>query len=178
MGAYEDAVLDYRRRKDEHFAAGGGPVEAATFQGLHYYPPDEAWAFTLPLTLRPQDAGTEVTLATNTGETRTMAGFAEVTVPLPGGQHTLLVFAPLGENRPARVFVPFRDATSGMETYGAGRYVDAPVDWQLGGDGPLIRLDFNLAYHPYCAYSPAWVCPLPPRENWLPEQVAAGEKLG
>ncbi|MFC6661905.1 hypothetical protein [Deinococcus multiflagellatus] len=38
MGAYEDAVLDYRRRKDEHFAAGGGPVDAATFQGLSYYP--------------------------------------------------------------------------------------------------------------------------------------------
>ncbi|MVN87311.1 DUF1684 domain-containing protein [Deinococcus sp. HMF7620] len=175
--AYADALLDFRRRKDEHFAAGNGPVNTGTFRGLSYFAPDEAWAFTLPLTRLPQDASAEFPLETNTGEVRVMARYGEVTVPLPGGQHTLLVFTPLGEEVPARVFLPFRDTTSGAETYGAGRYLDAPLDQQLGGDGPLIRVDFNLAYHPYCAYSPQWTCPLPPRENWLSEAVPVGEKL-
>ncbi|UBV42956.1 DUF1684 domain-containing protein [Deinococcus taeanensis] len=177
MSAYDSALLDFRRRKDEHFAAGRGPVDAAAFDGLSYYPPDETWAFTLPLTALPQDESAEFRLETNTGEARVMARYGEVTVPLPGGERTLTVFAPLGEERPERVFVPFRDATSGQATYGAGRYLDAPLDRQLGGDGALVRLDFNLAYHPYCAYGDGWTCPLPPRENWLPDAVTAGEKL-
>lgn len=125
--AYEAAVLDFRRRKDEHFAAGRGPVNPAAFAGLSYYPPDEAWAFTVLLEPLPQDdAGAEWTLETNTGETRTMARVGQVQLPLPDGERTLLVFAPLGEERPERVFIPFRDATSGDTTYGAGRYLDAP----------------------------------------------------
>ncbi|MFC6801419.1 DUF1684 domain-containing protein [Deinococcus caeni] len=89
------------------------------------------------------------------------------------------VHAP-GDERPERVFIPFRDATSGAAeggTYGAGRYLDAPLDRQLGGEGALVRVDFNLAYHPYCAYGDGWTCPLPPRENWLPDAVTAGERL-
>ena len=176
--AYEAAVLVFRRRKDEHFAAGRGPVDPAAFAGLSYFPPDEAWAFTVLLDPLPQaDAGAEWTLETNTGETRTMARIGQVQLPLPDGERTLLVFAPLGEERPERVFIPFRDATSGEATYGAGRYLDAPLDRQLGGDGALVRVDFNLAYHPYCAYGDGWTCPLPPRENWLPDAVTAGERL-
>ena len=47
------------------------------------------------------------------------------------------------------LFIPFRDATNGTETYGAGRYlVDAAKSADLGGDpatGTLI-IDFNFAY--------------------------------
>ena len=73
------------------------------------------------------------------------------------------------------MFVPFRDGTSGQETYGAGRYLDAPL--ARTPQGLRVSLDFNLAYHPYCAYADGWTCPLPPRENWLPEPVRAGERL-
>lgn len=119
--------------------------------------------------------GTEVTLGTNTGETRVMALFGRATLDLPGGAQTLSLYAPLGEERPERVFVPFRDATSSNETYGAGRYLDAPL---LGPpQDPAVRLDFNLAYHPYCAYGERWTCPLPPRENTLAVAVRAGERL-
>ena len=78
------------------------------------------------------------------------------------------------------LFVPFRDATSGLETYGAGRYLlDTIKGADLGGDperGELI-LDFNLAYHPSCAYDPKWNCPLAPPASRLPMAVTAGEKL-
>jgi len=78
------------------------------------------------------------------------------------------------------LFVPFRDATSGTETYGAGRYLlDTIKSADLGSnlaDGTVI-LDFNYAYHPSCVYDPIWVCPLAPPESRLAIQIRAGERL-
>jgi uncharacterized protein (DUF1684 family) len=77
------------------------------------------------------------------------------------------------------LLLPFRDATSGTESYGGGRYLlDTIKGADLGGDGEgRLILDFNFAYHPSCAYDPAWVCPLAPRENWLEVPVRAGERF-
>ena len=78
------------------------------------------------------------------------------------------------------LFLPFRDATSGRETYGAGRYLlDTIKSADHGGDMAMdsLLLDFNLAFHPSCAYDPRWVCPLAPRENTLDVAVPAGERL-
>ncbi|WP_309572905.1 DUF1684 domain-containing protein [Deinococcus sp.] len=172
--AYQAAVLDFRQRKDAHFAAGRGPVQAEGFTGLSYYPPDQAWAFQVLLHAAP-DATVPFTLDTNTGEPRTMSAYGTVTLPLPGGEHTLTVFAPLGEETPQRVFLPFRDATSGSETYGAGRYLDAPLT-ALDSE-VMVDVDFNMAYHPYCAYGDGWTCPLPPTGNRLTDAVRAGERL-
>lgn len=76
------------------------------------------------------------------------------------------------------LFVPFKDASSGQETYGGGRYlIDAikSADLGLTPDGKLI-LDFNFAYNPSCSVSPAYVCPLAPPQNTLPVKILAGEK--
>ena len=77
------------------------------------------------------------------------------------------------------VFLPFKDATSGVETYGGGRYLlDTIKGADLGStdDGRAI-LDFNFAYQPSCSYSDQWVCPLAPSENVLPAAIRAGERL-
>jgi uncharacterized protein (DUF1684 family) len=77
------------------------------------------------------------------------------------------------------LFVPFRDATSGAETYGAGRYLlDTVKGADLGSldDGRLV-FDFNFSYHPSCSYDPRWVCPLAPPANRLSVPVRAGERL-
>jgi uncharacterized protein len=77
------------------------------------------------------------------------------------------------------LFLPFRDATGGDETYGAGRYLlDTVKGADLGGDGPRLVLDFNFAYNPSCAYDPAWVCPLAPPPNHLETPIPAGERAG
>jgi uncharacterized protein (DUF1684 family) len=74
------------------------------------------------------------------------------------------------------VFVPFRDATCGGETYGGGRYVlDTVKGADLGGDGDRLVLDFNFAYNPSCAWDPRWACPLTPPANRLDVRVEAGE---
>lgn len=71
------------------------------------------------------------------------------------------------------LFLPFTDATSGNETYGAGRYLEFST-----GDikGNILHIDFNKAYNPYCTYASGFKCPIPPKENRLPVAIMAGEK--
>jgi uncharacterized protein (DUF1684 family) len=77
------------------------------------------------------------------------------------------------------VFLPFADATSGRETYGAGRYLlDTVKGADLGVDDGRLVLDFNFAYNPSCSYDPRWVCPLAPLGNRLPAPVRGGERSG
>ena len=76
------------------------------------------------------------------------------------------------------LFVPFADATSGDETYGAGRYVlDTVKGADLGAQDGRLVLDLNFAYQPSCSYDPRWTCPLAPPANRLTVPVRAGERL-
>ena len=71
------------------------------------------------------------------------------------------------------LFLPFTDATTGNETYDAGRYIDLKIE---DTRTPEVILDFNKAYNPYCAYvSDIYNCPIPPKENRLPVAIRAGE---
>ncbi len=164
-------LLAFRARKDDFFRSGRGPLQGEAlraFTGLAYYPPDPAWRVTVPV--EPLE-GEVVELATTSGEPRPMRPIGRVRLHLPSGEATLTLFASPDDPAPTQAFVPYRDATSGSETYGAGRYLEA--DLQAG----TATLDFNLAYHPYCAYGDGWSCPLPPAENRLPLAVRAGERL-
>ena len=74
------------------------------------------------------------------------------------------------------VFVPVKDASAGMATYGGGRYlIDTVKGADLGGEDGRLILDFNFAYNPSCAYDPAWACPLAPAGNTLQRPLPAGE---
>lgn len=78
------------------------------------------------------------------------------------------------------LFLPFRDATNGAETYGAGRYLlDTAKGADLGGGSAsgTIVLDFNFAFHPSCAFDPRWSCPLAPPENRLEMPIRVGERM-
>lgn len=69
------------------------------------------------------------------------------------------------------LFLPFKDKTSGNESYGGGRYLDL----RIPEENEMI-LDFNVCYNPYCAYSVRFSCPIPPKENTLRTEIRAGEK--
>jgi uncharacterized protein (DUF1684 family) len=78
------------------------------------------------------------------------------------------------------LFLPFRDATNGAETYGGGRYlIDSAKGADLGGDpaSGTVIVDFNFAYQPSCAFDPRWSCPLSPPENRLDLEIRAGEMI-
>lgn len=86
------------------------------------------------------------------------------------GQPLRLVAA--GTAKPTELFMIFRDATSGRSTYGAGRYLYAPVEAD-----DRVTLDFNKAYNPPCAFTPYATCSLPPAENMLRQAIEAGEQV-
>jgi hypothetical protein len=104
---------------------------------------------------------------------------ARLTFDLAGSERELYAYEQVGDESGETLFVPFRDATSGGETYGAGRYIELhpeePDDLLVnGGEVPL---DFNLAYFPFCAYNDAFACPIPPAENALDVRIEAGERF-
>lgn len=145
-----------------------------------YFDYDPALRFTLPLEpAPPPEPGAPALELPNSGADSLAFGrVGQVTIPFPEGQRGLTVFWMAGYA--GGLFIPFRDATNGRETYGAGRYlVDAAKSADLGGDpdaGTLI-LDFNFAYQPSCAFDPRWACPLAPPENRLDLAIRAGERL-
>ena len=91
---------------------------------------------------------------------------------LGGEPRRLTAYELEGAHADGRLFLPFLDATSGSETYGAGRYLDLEPD-----DDGTYAIDFNQAYHPSCVYAPQFSCPLTPAENRLPVRIEAGERL-
>jgi uncharacterized protein (DUF1684 family) len=102
-----------------------------------------------------------------------LIGFVDLPAPLHG-RLAVWWLAQYGGG----IFLPFRDATAGDSTYGAGRYLlDTAKGADLGLDGERLVLDFNFSYHPSCRYDSAWQCPLAPPENVLPVAIEAGEKL-
>jgi uncharacterized protein (DUF1684 family) len=184
----EDAAVDLDRAalqetwvawvadRDTLFRSDSSPLPEpvrARFDGLPYFPYDSTLA--LPASLVPTLAVDTVRFPTTTGELRPMVAAGHLSFRSGGVAYRLAAFqaadglAALG---PPRLFVPFRDATSGRQTYGGGRYLDLDVT-----PTGQYALDFNRAYHPYCVYNASYSCPLPPPENTLSLAVTAGERL-
>jgi len=173
---YPDAIQAWRADKDDAFrTALDSPIPEENrlgFLGLPYFPVDESLRFE-GLTLEPY-AGNEPAsfqIETTDGETRpyVRAGSFSFTVNGVAQRLTAYTFDSLASGA---LFVPFMDATTGTDTYGAGRYLDLDQD-----DDGTYALDFNLAYHPLCVYDPKYSCPLTPAENRLPIRIEAGERL-
>ncbi len=176
---YEDAVRAHRADKDEFFRTShGSPVpaaERATFEGLPYFEADEAWVVD-DLQLEPYEGDEPVSfqIPTTDGRLRPAERAGRFRFQAPGGDGVLTAYrlARSDGTVDESLFVPFLDATTGTETYGAGRYLDIEAE-----DDGTWTLDFNLAYHPSCVYDPKFSCPLTPAENRLSFRVEAGEKL-
>ncbi|MCA9940355.1 MAG: DUF1684 domain-containing protein [Anaerolineales bacterium] len=142
------------------------------FRGLSYFAPDEAFVFVVEVRRFPDDEPL-IQMETSTGDVRLYRRWGEFSVTVAGESGSLTIYSdPQGED----FFLPFKDATNGAETYGAGRYLDNHRPGLTRLHGNMWEVDFNFAYNPYCAYSPYYSCPLPPRENWLKIPIRAGEK--
>ncbi len=124
-------------------------------------------------------AGLSIDLPVSAGGAMAFRRFGAVTIPFAEGPRRLELY--WMEGYAGGLFLPFRDATNGRETYGAGRYLlDAAKSADLGpGAAPnSLVLDFNFAFQPSCAFDPKWACPLAPPANRLDVAVRAGERLG
>jgi uncharacterized protein (DUF1684 family) len=159
----------FRADKDDFFAHDPrSPLthsQKHDFKALTYFPENPALVITAKMD-RKVEPGT-VRMATTKGHEQVYRRHGIVRFQIDGEAAQVTLYANEGSHE---LFLPFRDATSGHGTYGAGRYLD------LHAHGDKVVVDFNYAYNPYCAYNPDWNCPLPPAENWLKLPIRAGEK--
>ena len=169
-----DPVLQERISRDAAFKSAENspllPEDRAGFRGLAYYPIDPGLRFTVRL--KRYSSPKPFRLATNTGEIRSGLRYGYFDFRI-GDQDCRLQAYRL-EDAPGGapyLFIPFRDATTGRETYGSGRYIDLKEN-----TSGIYSLDFNRAYNPSCAYNSEFSCPLPPEENTLEVAIRAGER--
>jgi len=171
---YTAKIAAIRAAKDESFKSDSdSPVPAdkkATLIPLAYFPIDESYA--VPASLEPAAERTRIQVPTSIGKMREIERIGTLKFSLKGQSLKLTAFFDLESKELKRLFVPFTDLTSGAETYPAGRYME--LDPTPTG---IYVVDFNIAYHPYCYYSPEYDCPLPPKENRLEVPIRAGEKM-
>jgi hypothetical protein len=114
-------------------------------------------------------------IATSGEEPYAFTRFARAHFHLAGEEQTLELYWLEGYG--GGVFLSFADATTGRDTYGAGRYLlDTVKGSDLGEQDGRLVLDFNFAYNPSCSYDAGWVCPLAPPANRLAVPVEVGEK--
>lgn len=172
-------LVHFRASKDRLFAEHpSSPVPADArpgFRGLAYWRHAPALRFTAQLEPDPEAPPLDLP---RSGEGVAMPfhriGWVSFEV---GGVPARLAVYWLNEYS-GGIFIPFRDATSGRETYGGGRYLwDSAKGADLGSEEDRLVIDFNYAYHPSCVYDPRWSCPLAPQENWLAVPIEAGERL-
>jgi uncharacterized protein (DUF1684 family) len=169
---YATRITADRAAKDQAFRERDSPIvpnRQAELLPLAYYPIDPAYK--VPASLKLAPTRTPVEMPTSTGQMRKMELVGTLEFTLQGTPLTLGAFVEAGQP-PVRLFVPYADATSGVETYNAGRYLD--LDRTPTG---IYLIDFNLAYHPYCYYNPTWECPYPPPSNRLKIPIRAGERM-
>jgi hypothetical protein len=148
-------------------------VDALRDSGVPYWPYDPAWRFALPLVGEPDGVAYEVPTAADEITRIRQIGWVDMPDHV-GGRLAIWWLEQYGGG----IFAPFRDATAGSTTYGAGRYLlDSAKGADLGREDQLLVLDFNFGYHPSCRYDPAWQCPLAPPQNVLTVAIEAGERL-
>ena len=172
-GDYVQELLKARAATDVQFRhSPNKPVPPDAMDRLiplSYFPPD--LDYVVAASLKEAPVRTVVDMPTSTGEVRKEERVGVLEFMLKGQPMTLGAFHEAGTDM-THLFVPFRDLTSGTETYQAGRYLD--LERTPTG---LYTIDFNRAYNPYCYYSSQFDCPYPPAENRLTIPVRAGQRL-
>lgn len=148
--------------------------DKATFKGIHFFPLDEAYITTAQFI--PAAGGDIIDFPTSAKKVKQFKEYGTINFEIKGQSGTLTLYQMHGLEDPqadGTIFLPFKDATSGTSSYGAGRYIDlSPKDII---DGKIV-IDFNKAYNPYCAYSIHYNCPLTPANNILSFPIEAGVK--
>lgn len=165
-----------REEKDRFFAEHPQspipPEERDAFESLSYFDPDPEFRVEADVTVH--DDPEPVEMETTNGPPVRYLRVVTFEFELRGEDCELHGYRQENPEHDG-LFVPFRDKTTGQQTYSGGRYMEFEPETDLEA-ADTITLDFNLAYTPFCAYSETFSCPLPPEENWLEVIVPAGEK--
>ncbi|MBF9143723.1 DUF1684 domain-containing protein [Hymenobacter properus] len=161
-----DKNLSFRQSEESPLPA----AQKAAFDSLKYYPGDPTFVPHADIARNATPDTTLLQMSDNKAEKYLNWGVVKFSINNSPQQLRLYLKA---NGRDSTLFIPFTDLTNGHETYGGGRYLDAPLPLLNESE---ITLDFNRAYNPYCAYNNEYSCPVPPAENRLTVAIPAGEK--
>ncbi len=173
--AYVDEVLLKRAEKADYMkndeSSPFNRDENVTFTSLKYYDVNPSFRFESKLfEYEPKDT---VTVMGTKGEERRIVRYGYITFSYEGKGYNVNVYQ--GETKSGDKYysIWFTDLTTGEETYGVGRYLNFDKK-----DDPdyIYVIDFNMAYNPYCAYTPIYSCAIPLDEDHIPIKINAGEK--
>jgi hypothetical protein len=171
----EKRVLEWRKERDTFFKTHQrsplSPKEKRNFKGLKYYPFNPKYVFCGQIerySFHINNPKYYATFLTNKGINKRYIRYGTFHFKLDGQEYSIEIYKSILSDN---LFIPFKDKTNGKESYDGGRYIDAEIL-----QGYKMVLDFNMAYHPSCAYNDNFICVLPPRENTLDVEIRAGEK--
>ena len=151
------------------------PLKQQDLINLSFYEPDSNYVVTATIKMLTDEQ--PFLMPTHSGKPQQYIRYAHVKFNLNGKPQQMTIYKSIALAQLANfkdyLFLPFTDATNGKETYSGGRYIDLNAK-DINTD--VIKIDFNKAYNPYCAYSDGYQCPKPPSENTIKQDVNAGEK--
>ncbi len=172
----KDIAAFQKSLQDEYSNPVISPLSASQrkqFTGIQFFPVNSK--FIVPAKFIKTNSTEVYTMETSSHMQKKYYLYAKAVFSVEGKQYSLNVYQSLDlKNKNGfenYLFIPFRDATSGKETYGGGRYIDLIIP--ASGE---VTINFNKAYQPYCAYTEGYNCPLPPAENTLPIAISAGAR--
>jgi uncharacterized protein len=162
-------IVTSRKDKDENLkTADDSPiVNKAAFKGLSYYPFNPSWSILFDMSRANRIE--KVALKMTDGSLDSLISFGKISATIEGKLVSLVVY----QHDSGDFFIPFKDKTAPTETYGGGRYLELPLTNLKENQ---LRVDFNQAFFPFCAYNSTFACPVPPKENMLDIRVEAGER--
>ena len=159
----------------KNYVATHGVVKGEDRKYIQFYKEDKKYAITCTFI---KSTDTSIISMPTSGVAivkKDFIRYGKIVFILNGTKHQLTIFqsSPLLEGEYKNyLFLPFGDNTSGVDTYGSGRYIDLQT---TSIKNNKLVVDFNEAYNPYCAYVSGFNCPLPPKENLLKTDIKAGE---
>lgn len=173
---YADSLAKHRQKYIEDLV--GEPrlnLKKSQTDKINFYPPNLSYAIWAVVT--PTPGSKPFMIPTKSGKQKPFKEYCKLTFKLNGEEHILHAYQGMDLIKDTTykdyLFVPFKDRTNYESTYGGGRYIDLSLKDIVNG---IILLDFNKCYNPYCAFADGFNCPIPPDENSLPVEIAAGEK--
>jgi len=173
--AVRDSVLAFQKKINSEYAnpkeSPLKPNDLEKFKSLDFYPINEKFVVVAKFVKTPNEKPFQ--MPTSTDRKPMYVKFGEAHFSIDGKPYKLNIYQSQDlkkiEKYKNSLFLPFTDLTSGVESYGGGRYIDLEIP-----AGSEITIDFNRAYNPYCAYNHKYSCPIPPQENDLNLEIKAG----
>ena len=163
-------INDQRIEKNEDMYKSESSPLFNSDNKIQYFPPNIDFKVLAKIN-RLTDNDT-IQFMTSIGTTKVYLKFALLEFKLKGKIHKLPIYKPFKQSDKNEILLCFNDKTNGISTYEGGRYIDISFK-----NAQRIEIDFNKAYNPFCVYNAKYLCPIPPKENFIDEEIIAGEKI-